>query len=116
PPQLLYLLGGRETLLGHTFRGYVGDAFWLLRGEASRTLLDPWVSLRAFASAGRASMDSDELPAGWAGLDPDGGVLLSVGAGVGLLWDVLRIDVGRGLDGGRWEAAFSVTRRFRSWL
>ncbi|HSR43056.1 MAG TPA: hypothetical protein VLL48_12805, partial [Longimicrobiales bacterium] len=116
PPQLLFLLGGRETVLGHAFRGYVGDRFWLIRGGLERSLVEPWLSLRAFASAGQSHLASGELPEGWADLEPDGGPLVGVGAGLGLLWDVLRVDVGRGLDGGEWEAAFSVTHRLRRWL
>ena len=116
PPQFLYLLGGRETVLGHAFRGSVGDAFWLLRVEGATQIVDPWLSLRTFASAGQAELLEGAPPAGWDDLAPSAGPIFSVGAGVGLFWDVLRIDVGRGLGGGGWDAALSVTRRFRAWL
>lgn len=114
-PQALFLLGGRGTLLGHDFRHYVGDRFWLTRAEVSRTVVEPWLSLRAQAAAGRAELDA-ALPDGWTG-DPDGGVKGSLGAGVGLFWDILEIDVGRGIGaGGGWEVAFGVARRFHAWL
>lgn len=116
PPQLLFLLGGRETLLGHPFRAFVGDRFWLFRTEVERSVVEPWLSLRAFASVGQTDLRAAELPDGWSDLDPHGGVLAGVGGGVSVLWDVLRVDLGRGLDGGAWEAAFSVTHRFRRWL
>jgi hypothetical protein len=32
----------------------------------------------------------------------------SAGAGVGLFWDVVRLDVVRGLRGGEWQLLFSV--------
>jgi hypothetical protein len=33
----------------------------------------------------------------------------SVGAGIGLLWDLLRVDVARGLGpGGEWQLLFSI--------
>jgi hypothetical protein len=71
--------------------------------------------------------------AGWAGqsgaLDPfQGGVvrpplnlrtgeMFSVGAGVGLLFDILRIDVARGLgDGGRWEVIVEANPSFWDFL
>ena len=28
----------------------------------------------------------------------------------------VRLDLGRGLDGGKWELVISVDRRFRGWL
>jgi hypothetical protein len=43
-------------------------------------------------------------------------VRASAGAGVGLLWDVLHLDLARGLNGGEWELVVSVDRRFRGWL
>lgn len=116
PPQELMLLGGRETLLGYGFRSFVGDVFWLLRGEVGRTVWEPWLSVRGFASMGQAELTGRTVPPGWEDADPSGGVLYSVGGGVALLWEILHVDLGRGLDGGSWEAALSVTHRFRDWL
>jgi hypothetical protein len=114
-PQDLYLLGGRSTLPGHDFRSFVGDRFWLLRAEASRSLADPWIALRLFGAAGQARLDGP-LPVGWTG-QVDAGVKGSVGAGLGLLWDVLRLDLARGVgSGGDWQFVFSVAPRFRAWL
>jgi len=118
PPQAFFLLGGRETLLGHPYRAFVGRHFWLLRTEVDRPLAEPWVSARAFASAGQASgLAPTVLHPGWTDLEPDGGPLVSVGAGISFLWDVIRIDFGRGLAGdGEWDTALSVVHRFRRWL
>jgi len=40
-----------------------------------------------------------------------------VGAGVSLAWDVVKVDVVRGLGGGgEWDLILSVDRRFWPWL
>ena len=115
--QHFFLLGGAGTLLGHPFRSQVGDSFWLARLEADRPLLPPWISLRAFAAAGAATLteDDDLIEFAW-GATRDAGILTSAGLGIGLGWDVVRLDLGRGLDGGKWELVISVDRRFRGWL
>lgn len=119
PPQFLFLLGGRETLLGHPYRSAIGRHFWLIRAEAERPLLQPWISARAFASAGRAGgLDPiEDLPVGWTDLETDLGARISVGGGFSFLWEVIRMDVGRGVGaGGDWDTALSVVHRFRRWL
>ena len=118
PAQFLFLLGGRETLLGHPYRTAIGRHFWLIRAEGERPLLQPWISARAFAAAGQAGgLDQADLPSGWTDLEPDLGARVSVGAGFSFLWDVIRLDIGRGLGGGGdWDTALSVVHRFRRWL
>jgi hypothetical protein len=115
PSQELFVLGGRGTLLGHPYRSFVGDRFWLVDARASRTLFEPWLTGRVFASAGWAELQERDLPTGWTG-DVGAGVKTSVGLGLGLGWDVLHIDLGRGLDGGGWSVSLSASRRFRGWL
>lgn len=115
PPQELFLLGGRETLLGHPYRELVGDRFWLARGVASHALVQPWVNARVFAAVGWTELAGRNLPEGWAGTG-DARVKASAGVGLGLAWDVLHLDLGRGLNGGHWAFAFSAARRFRGWL
>jgi hypothetical protein len=44
------------------------------------------------------------------------GVRASVGAGVSALWDQLRLDIVRGVNGGEWQVLFSVARDFWSVL
>lgn len=116
-PQHFFLLGGAGTLLGHPFRSQVGDRFWLARLEAVWPLLPPWISLRTFAAAGAATFTEDDNPIELAwGANGDAGVRASAGLGVALGWDVLQLDLGRGVDGGKWELVVSVDRRFRGWL
>jgi hypothetical protein len=116
PTQELFLLGGQGTLLGHPYRAYVGDRFWLADAHASRSLFSPWLSGKVFAAAGWTELDGRALPVGWHG-SPDAGVKGSIGVGVGLGWDVLQIDLGRGLGGGgEWGLGVNAARRFRGWL
>tara|TARA_B100001123_G_scaffold153424_2_gene177475 strand:+ start:13311 stop:15050 length:1740 start_codon:yes stop_codon:yes gene_type:complete len=115
--QHLFLLGGGGTLLGHPFRSQVGDRFWLARLETVWPLLPPWISLRTFAAAGAATLTEDANPIELAwGVNGDAGVRASAGMGVALGWDVLQLDLGRGVAGGKWELVVSVDRRFRGWL
>jgi hypothetical protein len=90
-------LGGRGTVPGFDFRE-VGGSRWILAGvSASREMGTPWVRLRG------------GVDAGWAGGDPDtAGRILGARAGVGLFYDLLRVEVARGLTGpgARWQ--FSV--------
>ena len=75
------------------------------------------MTVRAFASAGAAALSdrNHALEAEW-WAEGDAGTRASAGVGLGLGWDVLHLDLGRGLDGGEWELVVSVDRRFRGWL
>jgi len=116
PIQAHYFLGGRGTVPGFPFRSRVGDAFWLLRTEGSTDVLPPFLRVRAFGSAGAVRSFSTPDPL-VPGLGTDSTPLVSVGVGLGLGWDVLRLDLARGLsDGGDWELMLSVNRSFWPWL
>ncbi len=115
PLQSRYFLGGRETVPGYGFRTRSGDAYWLFRLEGARDLLSPWVRLRVFGAAG-GTRYGDPDPPSWRA-EPPPAVLLSAGAGVALGWDVLHLDLARGLrKGGDWELMLSVNRVFWPWL
>ena len=82
----------------------------------SQPLLAPWLSIRAFAATGKTSFRRNELPYGWPGRSIDG-LRSSAGVGIGLGWDLLLLDVARGLNAdGDWELVLSVQRRFWEWL
>lgn len=115
PPQMLFLLGGHGTLPGHAFRSFVGRRFWMARVEGTHPLRPPWVGIRAFAALGSTSLAGAQPPAAWHAHGSDG-LRASVGAGLSLGWDVLRLDVARGLRDGRWDVIFSVDPRFDPWL
>ncbi|MBI4521221.1 MAG: hypothetical protein HY701_10315 [Gemmatimonadetes bacterium] len=115
PKQMRFLLGGRETLPGYAYRSFSGDRLALARLEGSTPLYSPLVRGRAFAAAGYAG------PRGAAmvddgGLGGTGSVRTSVGVGLGLGFDILRVDVARGLNSGEWQLLFSVNRSFWAWL
>jgi hypothetical protein len=114
PTQALFYLGGRQTVPGYGFRSAAGDRFWLLRGEASTDLLHPFVRLRAFGAAGevREEVTFPTFPSVHRTSS-----LLSAGLGLGLGWDVLRLDLARGLRGdGEWELMLWVKKDFWPWL
>jgi len=115
PAQSLYLLGGRATLPGHDYRDFVGDRYWLVRGETTVPVYAPWVGIRFIGAVGATYLDGRTLPERW---DPSGssGVRASLGAGLSIMFDVMRVDLARGLDGGGWEAVFSVSPGLRPWI
>lgn len=119
PPQRLLLLGGRGTVPGYAFRAWGGDRAGWLRLEASRDLVGPWLGLRAVAAAGWAELAGPGAEAASRFGGPAGGALAgsdgvrpSVGFGVGVLDGVLRADLVRGLDDGRWEWVVSAHPKF----
>ncbi len=117
PIQTLFLLGGRHTLPGYAFRSFIGNQMALLRVEAGQAVFAPWLEVHVFGAAGLTGFGRPVLPdPGWLRRSTDG-VMSSAGLGLKLGWDLLRFDVGRGLnDGGDWEFVFSVQRRFWEWL
>ncbi|MBT8404482.1 MAG: hypothetical protein KJP18_11525 [Gemmatimonadetes bacterium] len=117
PPQAYVLLGGRGTLPGHPHRTLVGNRYWLADARVGRSLRTPWIGIHATAAVGQAFIDGpDVLPTGWVGL-PSAGVRGSLGLGVDALWDVVTIDVARGLGpGGEWTLLVGVNPRFHPWL
>lgn len=108
PPQTLFLLGGPATLPGYPYRGFTGDRFALAGLEAYHDLAAPWVRLRAVGGAGWTSLGVATPPVGWEAQATDG-LRTSIGAGVGLFYDLLRIDLVRGLQSGHWQWVFSVS-------
>jgi hypothetical protein len=116
PLQNRYFLGGRETIPGYEFRSLSGDRFWLLRAEAARDLVAPWVRLRISAAIGGVRF-GDEPAESNGGLKNGPATLTSGGLGLGFFWDILHLDLARGLsEGGGWELAMSVNHAFWPWL
>lgn len=116
PRQSHYFLGGRQTVPGYSFRSHEGNAYWLFRSEASIDLLPPFLRLRAFGSTGgvRRELLSDSSL-----LTPERSwsYLLSAGLGLGIGWDVLRLDLARGLRAeGEWELLLWIKTDFWPWL
>jgi hypothetical protein len=118
PRQALLRLGGRGTVPGHSFRGHGGDRFALARATLSTDLVPHFVRGRLTGAAGWTGRSGDPFPGAAAGLaDPGQGALHSVGAGVGLFFDILRVDLARGLGrGGRWEVIVEASPAFWDFL
>jgi hypothetical protein len=117
PAQRLFLLGGRGTLPGHPFRSWGGDRVAWLDADISRALVAPWVRIRALGSLGWTDLTSvGQAAADRFGVAQTAGTKASAGVGLGLLYDLLRIDLSRGLDGGEWEVFVSVNRALWSVL
>ena len=118
PRQGLYLIGGRGTVPGFPFRAYGGDRFATLRATASADLRAPFLRGRLFTAAGWSDVGGvgDDALLGWGAAtarDP----LISVGAGLGIFYDILRVDVARGLtSGGRWEVIVEANPVFWDFL
>ncbi len=99
PAQRLFLLGGRGTLPGYDFRPWGGDRTAIWRGEVSRAIRAPWVRIRALGAAGWTDLgDPGGSAASRFGVRPTGEPRAAVGFGLGLLYDLLRIDLVRGLS------------------
>ncbi|NNL31469.1 MAG: hypothetical protein HKO77_10620 [Gemmatimonadetes bacterium] len=115
PPQTFHLIGGRHTLPGHDYRAFGGNAYWLARMETTVPVWRPYLGVRAFAALGATYLDGVVLPADWA-VTGSSDLRGSAGLGLSFGYDSMRVDVGRALWGSGWEAVFSVSPQFRSWL
>lgn len=103
PPQRLFLLGGRGTVPGYDFRAWGGDRFALAELGAAADVAAPWIRVRARFTAGWTGIGgTGREAADRLGVEESGGIRPAVGAGVGLLWDLLRVHADRGLRDGRW--------------
>jgi hypothetical protein len=118
PRQGLFLIGGRGTVPGFPFRAWGGDRFATARALGSADVAGPWLRGRAFATAGWAHTGGPGRDAlrDW-GATSTGDPRVSVGAGVGLFYDIVRLDVARGLGpDGRWELIFEANPSFWDFL
>ena len=120
PAQRLFVLGGTNTLPGYEYRGFAGRWYGLARAEATAALIEPWLGVRLIATTGAVGGLPEPPPVGagtppvWTSWHVTGSDRLrtSLGAGVSLLWDLLRVDLVRGIDGGAWRLQFSFHRDF----
>ncbi|MDT8435616.1 MAG: hypothetical protein RRA92_02565 [Gemmatimonadota bacterium] len=115
PAQKLILLGGRGTLPGYRVRAFGGDAGGFLHVAVSRSVWHPWVRVRALGAAGWADAGGPGRDAAARfGVGRTGDLRTSLGGGVALFYDVVRVDGARGLRDGRWEWMVSVSPAFRA--
>jgi hypothetical protein len=124
PPQWLQFAGGPWSGPGYAFHAFVGRAIASPRVELRVPMPFPTVPLGKY---GRAPARAQLVPfaqavvLGGASADPAvspfrNGVYPAVGVGTLLFYDLLRVDVSRGLHQGQWRLAFDVDRLFWSIL
>jgi hypothetical protein len=117
PRQSLYLLGGRGTVAGHDFRRYGGGAFGIAGGSLSADVYRPWLRGHLLAQAGWAGAAGAGDALGRWGAEPTGSLIGSIGGGLGVFYDLLRVNTARGLGGdGHWELWIEARRGFWDWL
>ncbi|HEY7766642.1 hypothetical protein, partial [Longimicrobium sp.] len=104
----------------YAFRSYRGDYFAWTRATAAADLWSPFLRGRVFAAAGGAWRRAPELDVRDVAPEPPRyrtGTMTSVGAGVGILYDILRVDVARGLGRyGQWELIVEANPQFWDFL
>lgn len=118
PRQSLYLIGGRGTVAGHPFRRHGGDAFATARGVYSADLHRPWLRGHLFAEVGYAGTHGAGIRSAerWGVASADR-FLAGIGGGVGVFYDLVRLNAARGVGpDGRWEVWVEARRGFWEWL
>jgi hypothetical protein len=106
------LLGGRGTIPGFPFRGFAGDHHVQGSIIGALDLGSPLVRARV---GGHGGWIGGGDPEPW-GLPGSRNVRVGVTAGVGLLYDLLRLEGARGLSGGEWQFLISLDPRWWDWL
>jgi hypothetical protein len=118
PRQDVFVLGGRGTIPGYDFRAFGGDRFAHANLTVSADLAPPWLRGRLLAAAGWAEAAGPAQRAvSLLGISPTDGVRPSLGAGLGIFFDILRFDAVRGFGpDGRWEFILETRRSFWDFL
>jgi hypothetical protein len=114
PPQRLLLIGGRGTLPGYGFRMYAGETAAFAQVALSRTMMFPWLRLRALGAIGWTMLDESDSELARLGFADSDGPEASVGGGVSIVYDLIRVEAAHGLgDDGVWEWMVSINPQFR---
>jgi len=124
PAQRLFPVGGRGSVRGYGFHRFVGNLQAVAGIELSGEIVDPFVSLALFTDVGwvdSRGRSAERALDAWNRVGaPAGstrGPLIGVGAGVGLVFDILRVELARGLrQGGTWELVVRVRSELWDWL
>ena len=110
-PQGHRLLGGRGTVPGFAYREFVGESSFAASLTGSSDVRGPLVRLRGGIHAGWSDGGDPRVAERWNAKGTDG-IRTSVSIGVGLGWDLLHLDLARGLGGGEWQLLLSLDRRW----
>jgi len=107
-PQGERLFGGRGTLPGYPYRSFSANRTVTGSLLGSSDLWGQRVRLRGGLHGGWGAGEGGEA---W-GTEGTGGLRSSATLGVGIGWDLLRIDLARGFNGGEWQWIFSIDPRW----
>jgi hypothetical protein len=110
-PQAHRLMGGRGTVPGYPFRSWAGQSAAVGSLEGAVDLGSPLVRVRGGAHLGWTGRLDEETAEAWE-VETTGGVRPALSAGLGLGWDVLRVEGAYGLRDGEWQLLFSVDPRW----
>ena len=115
-PQGHRLLGGRETLPGYPFRAFSGTSALAASVVTSWDIVRPFLRVRAGVHGAYSNGGDADVRGAW-GTESTGGIETSLSAGVSTAWDLLRLDVAKGLgDDGEWQLLFSLDRGWWEWF
>ncbi len=106
-PQAHRLLGGRATLPGFPYRSFAGTTALVGSLQGATDLRGPHLRLRGGIHGGWAGRLDAGVAEAW-GVDETDGVRLGVTLGLGVGWDLVRVEAARGLNGGEWQLLLSV--------
>ena len=113
PPQELVFLGGPISAPGYQYHSLGGTAAISQRVELRFPVPFPAVSLGRF---GRSAARAQLAPYATAVALRSTGIYPSAGLGLLVFFDLLRLEVARGLRDGRWSFYLDVNRAFWSVL
>ena len=114
-PQGHRLMGGRGTLPGFPYRSFGGAH--AVRGSLAfaSDLWGPHLRLRTGLHAAWIGGGDGDVLGAWEATGSRT-VKASGTAGFGVLWDLFRVEVARGLNGGEWQLLLSLDPRWWDWL
>ncbi|HUF30837.1 MAG TPA: hypothetical protein VMM77_09210 [Gemmatimonadaceae bacterium] len=115
PPQALVYLGGPISAPGYDYHFLGAPRAFSQRVEWQVPVPVPAVPLGRFGGTPATATLAPFVSVAWAGgqgAGPRSGWYPSVGLGMLAFFDLLRIDVARGLNDGRWSFSLDLTRDF----
>ncbi len=110
-PQGHRLLGGRGTVPGFAYREWAGRRALATSLVGSTDIWGPMLRLRAGLHSGWAGGVNSEVASRWAA-GATKGIRTAASIGIGVAWDLVQLDLARGINGGEWQLLLSVDRRW----
>lgn len=109
------LIGGRGTVPGYPYRSFAGTRA-VAASLAGTVPLSGLVSARGGLYGGWTGGSTESVAQLW-GAEGTDGIVPALSVGIALGWDILRIDLARGLaEDGEWQVLVSVDPAWWPWL